>query len=110
LTSPHVAQRVAEQGPAEFRRTMTASVNAPSANATTQAGEWRRPTQLLLTLDTPNIWVEIPPSFTEMQQSAPDLALEWRHHTRDVFETYFGRGYKAVEFDIATARYLLALD
>jgi predicted GNAT superfamily acetyltransferase len=110
LTSPHVTQRVAEQGTADFRRMIGELVDVPSANATTEAGQWRRPTQLQLALHTPRVWVEIPPSFTDMQQAAPDLALEWRHHTRDVFETYFGLGYQAVEFDVTSCRYLLARD
>jgi predicted GNAT superfamily acetyltransferase len=45
-----------------------------------------------------------------MQQQAPDLALEWRHRTRDIFETYFSRGYRAVDFEIARRRYLLAVN
>jgi predicted GNAT superfamily acetyltransferase len=44
-----------------------------------------------------------------MQQDASALALEWRQHTRDVFETYFGRGYRAVDYDLGRRRYLLAL-
>ena len=35
-----------------------------------------------------------------MQQEAPDLALEWRLHTREIFETYFARGYRAVDFEL----------
>jgi predicted GNAT superfamily acetyltransferase len=53
--------------------------------------------------------VEIPPGFTDMQQEAPELALEWRHQTRDMFETYFARGYRAVDFELGRRRYLLAL-
>jgi predicted GNAT superfamily acetyltransferase len=33
-----------------------------------------------------------------MLSQAPDLALSWRLTTREIFTTYFGRGYRAVEF------------
>ena len=36
--------------------------------------------------------------FTEMLSRAPDLALAWRMATREIFTTYFARGYRAVEF------------
>ena len=36
--------------------------------------------------------------FTEMLSKAPDLALAWRLVTREIFTTYFARGYRAVEF------------
>jgi predicted GNAT superfamily acetyltransferase len=49
--------------------------------------------------------------FTEMLSGAPDLALDWRMATRRIFTTYFGRGYRAVEFflkrDARTGAYLL---
>ena len=51
--------------------------------------------------------------FTEMQQEAPELALEWRLQTREIFESYFARGYRAVDFELqkddGLGRYLLAL-
>jgi predicted GNAT superfamily acetyltransferase len=106
LTSPRVEERIRER---ENSQRLSTDIATPAANATTSAGPWLRPTQIELALDTPRLRVEIPPAFTEMQQAAPELALEWRHHTRDVFETYFARGYRAVDFDIATRRYLLEL-
>ena len=84
------------------------AAEAPVANQTLDAGEWSRNTAVDLAIEGPRVWVEIPSSFTEMQQRAPDLALEWRHHTREMFETYFARGYRAVDFELARLRYLLA--
>lgn len=84
------------------------AAEAPVANQTLDAGEWSRNTAVDLAIEGPRVWVEIPSSFTEMQQRAPDLALEWRHHTREMFETYFARGYRAVDFELARRRYLLA--
>jgi predicted GNAT superfamily acetyltransferase len=62
------------------------------------AGEWLEPAAIDLSLDAKRISVEIPTGFTQMLSSAPDLALEWRMATRQVFTTYFARGYRAVEF------------
>jgi predicted GNAT superfamily acetyltransferase len=33
-----------------------------------------------------------------MQQRDPDLALEWRLATREIFQEYLGRGYRVVDF------------
>jgi predicted GNAT superfamily acetyltransferase len=85
------------------------AAEAPVVNTTIAAGQWTRTTAGDLSIEGRRVWVEIPPSFTEMQQQAPDLALEWRHHTREIFETYFARGYRAVDFELARRRYLLAV-
>jgi predicted GNAT superfamily acetyltransferase len=56
--------------------------------------------------------VEIPARFTEMQERRPDLALAWRLATRRVFQTYLARGFRVVDFFLASDRgrghYLLA--
>ena len=49
-------------------------------------------------LDARRISVEIPIGFSEMLSTAPALALEWRLTTREIFTTYFARGYRAMEF------------
>jgi len=36
--------------------------------------------------------------FTEMLVDDPALALEWRMATREIFTTYFARGYQTVDF------------
>jgi predicted GNAT superfamily acetyltransferase len=106
LTSASVVQRIGlEDGRAEARARGRAEL--PAANETAEAGEWIRPTALDLAIDG-DLWVTIPAGFTDMQQRAPDLALEWRNHTREIFETYFTRGYRAVDFELAHRRYLLA--
>ena len=62
------------------------------------AGEWLTPAAIDLSLDATRISVEIPTGFTEMLSGEPDLALKWRMATREIFTTYFARGYRAVEF------------
>jgi predicted GNAT superfamily acetyltransferase len=109
LREPHVERRIsrAEDSPLTVRAQEAA--DAPALNNTLEAGKWLRTTPGDLTIDSRRVWVEIPPGFTDMQQEAPELALEWRHYTRDIFETYFARGYRAVDFELGRRRYLLAL-
>jgi predicted GNAT superfamily acetyltransferase len=54
------------------------------------AGEWLEPAAMDLSLDAKRISVEIPTGFSEMLTGAPDLALEWRMATRELFTAYFG--------------------
>jgi predicted GNAT superfamily acetyltransferase len=112
LRSPHVERRIARAGESGGNlisvRAAEAS-DAPVVNEAVRTGLWTRPSAGDLTVEGPRVWVEIPDSFTQMQQQAPELALEWRHHTREIFETYFARGYRAVDFQASRRRYLLAL-
>src|SRR5471032_421151 len=68
------------------------------ANRARPAGEWPQPAAVDLSLDAKRISVEIPTGFTQMLANVPDLALEWRLTTRSLFTSYFGQGYRAVEF------------
>jgi predicted GNAT superfamily acetyltransferase len=92
----HVERRLApaamtmrDQGVAEAGRINRA---APAT------GEWLECVDVDLALDARRLAVEIPMGFTEMLSKAPDLALAWRMATREIFTTYFARGYHAVEF------------
>ena len=109
LDAPHVERRLARDGAILMRASEAAA--SPSANETQASGPWRAPASADLRLDARRVWVEIPAGFTEMQQQAPDLANEWRLHTRAIFEGYFSRGYQAVDFEYqreaARGRYLL---
>jgi predicted GNAT superfamily acetyltransferase len=110
ITAPHVKRRL-ETAP-ELRARSFDVGEAPQANRTAEAGEWPTCATIDLDLADRRLWVEIPARFTEMQQRAPELALDWRLNTREIFETYFGRGYRVVDFalarDAGSGRYLLA--
>ena len=58
------------------------------------------------------VLVAVPARFTEMQRDASDAAQAWRMATRDAFQAYFKRGYRAVDFFLDRERgggsYLLA--
>jgi predicted GNAT superfamily acetyltransferase len=48
--------------------------------------------------DEPRVLVEIPSGFDVTLAADPALALEWRLSTRRIFQSYFARGYRAVDF------------
>lgn len=85
---------------------------APVVNVTAMDGDWREVRRIDLAVDERRVWIEIPTGFTQMQQLAPDRALQWRLQARQMFQAYFARGYRAVDFvlqrDAGIGRYLLA--
>ena len=89
IAKPHVAPMTIRTGEV---------ADAARANHAVAAGEWLACANTDLALETPRLTVEIPTGFTDMLSRAPDLALEWRMATREIFTTYFGRGYRAVDF------------
>jgi predicted GNAT superfamily acetyltransferase len=92
VRGPRVAERLGGAAP------LAPVLTVEAAGRAQRAGEWLAPAAVDLDLDEKRISVEIPMGFTEMLSKAPDLALEWRMATRGIFTTYFGRGYRAVEF------------
>jgi predicted GNAT superfamily acetyltransferase len=51
-----------------------------------------------LKADDETLYVQVPVNIQAMRQENLPLALDWRLKTREVFETYFARGYLAVDF------------
>ncbi len=112
LATPHVERRVAALGRPIVRDASVAS--APLVNPSTEAGDWLAPGGAALDLDARRLLVEIPTGFTAMQAQQPSLALEWRLSTRAIFQSYFRRGYRAVDFHLdrqaARGHYVLELE
>ena len=110
ITKPHVERRLTSWGDPVVRDESVAS--APVVNPALDGMVWIRPGLADLTVDARRLLVEIPTDFGEMQVGDPDLALVWRLHTREIFQTYFERGYRAVDFllsrDAGKGHYLLA--
>jgi predicted GNAT superfamily acetyltransferase len=110
IREPHVVRRI-ETGSLLPVRTHEIA-DAPVVNRTRQAGEWLACESYDLAATDRRLWVEIPVGFTEMQAHDPQLALSWRLATREIFTTYFARGYRAVDFVLdkpsGRGRYLLA--
>jgi predicted GNAT superfamily acetyltransferase len=110
IAAPHVTRRL-EPGSALRARAHEVG-DAPVVNQTFMDGQWRSVKSIDLTVKQRRLWIEIPGGFTEMQQQAPERALDWRLHVRQMFQEYFGKGYRAVDFvlqrDAGFGRYLLA--
>lgn len=110
LREPHVERRVQGGRLAPVRAADAAE--APAVNHSRMARDWWTGDDPRLDLTDRRVWLEIPAAFTEMQRDAPDLALRWRLQTRAVFQEYFRRGYRAVDFEFhreeRRGRYLLA--
>jgi predicted GNAT superfamily acetyltransferase len=111
LTAPHVERRISMAVASLIRDSSVMS--AVPVNRGEQRGEWLAPSLPVLEASERRLLVEIPADFTEMQRRAPDLAMEWRLATRSIFETYFRRGYRVVDFFLSRearrGQYLLAL-
>ena len=109
LSAPHVIRRVTQPG---LVMRDGGVARAPVVNPSITGERWIRPGPGDLSLAAPRLLVEIPTGFTEMQHDAPALATEWRLATREIFERYFARSYRAVDFFLAPAagrgQYLLA--
>jgi predicted GNAT superfamily acetyltransferase len=109
IREPHVIRRLEPGG---IRARAHEVSEAPVVNATTREGPWRSVSATDLARDDRRVWIEIPTGFTEMQQQAPERALQWRMDVRRMFEAYFSRGYRAVDFVLQReqgfGRYLLA--
>ena len=112
ISAPHVERRLAAQS--VLRARAHEVTEAPLVNATVMEGEWRKTRAIDLTLKDRRIWIEIPTGFTDMLQRAPERALAWRLDVRQMFEEYFAKGYRAVDFvlqrEAGFGRYLLAKD
>lgn len=112
ITAPHVVRRLEQ--PPELRMRAQEVGEAPVVNTTVMDGKWRMVKVIDLTVKERRLWIEIPAGFTEMQQEAPDRALQWRLHVRQMFQEYFAKGYRAVDFvlqrEAGFGRYLLARD
>lgn len=109
ISEPHVMRRL-EQTTALSARSHEVA-EAPVVNVTTMDDGWREVRTIDLTVKERRLWIEIPTGFTQMQQQAPERALQWRLHVRQMFQEYFAKGYRAVDFvlqrEAGFGRYLL---
>jgi len=107
---PHVERRIAGR---DIPIVRDASVGqAPVVNPSSPGEPWRRPGTPNLSLEDRRLLVEIPVGFSEMLERDRSLAQDWRLSTRQIFQHYFARGYRAVDFFLAReaglGQYLLA--
>jgi predicted GNAT superfamily acetyltransferase len=114
LREPHVERRISSRGPLVRDNSITSAPILNPSSGRAAGGEWIAASEGDLTLDDRRLLVEIPTGFGDMQRRNPDLALQWRMTTRRIFQSYFGRGYKVVDFflsrEAGKGQYLLARD
>ena len=110
LNEPHVLRRINSEATPLMRDASVAS--APVVNPS-KPGPWLEPGEGELAHESRRVLVEIPVGYNDMQAAVPDLALAWRMATRRIFQSYFGRGYRAVDFFLSRearrGHYLLAM-
>jgi predicted GNAT superfamily acetyltransferase len=110
LTSPHVERRLAAPSTSFLRD--SAVMTAVLVNPSVESDARLRPGKPILDSLAERLLVEIPTGFNEMLACEPDLAVEWRITTRSIFNTYFARGYRVVDFflsrETGRGQYLLA--
>jgi predicted GNAT superfamily acetyltransferase len=110
LSEPHVQRRIAALGGPSVRDSSVAG--APVVNPSQPGEPWLRPGSADLSIDARRLLVEIPVGFSEMLERDSRLAHDWRMSTREIFQIYFRRGYRAVDFFLARearrGQYLLA--
>jgi predicted GNAT superfamily acetyltransferase len=124
LSTPHVERRLAAAGrtaalaPHARRAAGPLSVRdgaivaAVLVNASRDSAGSLQPGSPVLDAEAARLLVEIPTNFTTLLSEQPDLAREWRLTTRQIFQTYFARGYRVVDFFLSRengrGQYLLA--
>jgi len=105
VASNHVARTLAGEPPAVAAGpVVNESVCLP--------GGWRAPGEGFSVPQAPTCRVEVPLNLGQLKLHAPDLARQWRLHTRRVFTALFAAGYVAVRFERQADRayYLLRQD
>jgi predicted GNAT superfamily acetyltransferase len=91
VKSEGVEQRAAgqEPGPADH--------DSPIVNPCAGEGAVRQIAAVNLDADGPALRVEIPADIQAVKKTDMARAMDWRLKTRQIFETYFGRGYRVVD-------------
>jgi predicted GNAT superfamily acetyltransferase len=111
LTAPHVERRIAAPALGVIRDAAVGA--APLVNPSRPVKQRLAPGPADLTLDAPRLLVEIPAGYALMQLEDPPLALDWRMASRAIFQHYFSRRYRIVDFflsrEAGRGHYLLSV-
>jgi len=97
LRSQRVERRTKGESPSPTLPDVT-TAGAMRVNETKRAGAIRVPSGSDLNGTLAMLLIEIPGDFQEVKQADRQAALNWRMHTRELFETYFRAGYTVTEF------------
>jgi predicted GNAT superfamily acetyltransferase len=98
IKRPHVVRRKDSAAAGIFTARSRDVSNAPAVLSVREESGWDVCGDVRTGLHDPRVMIPIPAKFGEMQSSATELALAWRSASRTAFQTYFSRGYVAVDF------------
>jgi predicted GNAT superfamily acetyltransferase len=93
LTSEHVISRVNNAGSEPW----PLASNCPLINPARLEGGLPVPPTSFDLPPTKCCLVEIPDDIQYLKEVDPDLAIRWRLHTREIFETLFDQGFTAID-------------
>jgi predicted GNAT superfamily acetyltransferase len=95
VVSPRVLTRINECNKKPTIR--LDDMSAVPINLTTKTNGFLVNVGFSLVEEAPTLSLEIPWEWEEMRDNTPDLAKQWRYETREIFESYFSKGYTATE-------------
>ena len=74
-------------------------ISKGEGHASGGSGAAQRLVEYDLESESEAVCVEMPVNIQAIRKANLPLAMDWRRKTREIFETYFERGYVAVDFD-----------
>lgn len=102
LMSTRVRERIRSTKPRPLAKDWLADNHYPLVNYITWDGNIPRPIATELELKDDVLLVQIPPDLNIIKKVDLNVARGWRESTRDIFETYFRRGYAVTGFARST--------
>ena len=102
LMSDRVRQRIRSKGPRPLAADWLKEETYNFVNYVSWDGDLPRPIASDLEMDDPVLLVQIPHDLNLIKKLDLGVARGWRESTRDIFETYFLRGYVVTSFARST--------
>jgi predicted GNAT superfamily acetyltransferase len=102
LMSDRVRQRTRSKSPRPLATEWIQEENHPFINYVTWENHLPRPIASDLEMDEKTLLVQIPHDLNLIKKMDLNIARGWRESTRDIFETYFRRGYVTTGFARST--------
>jgi predicted GNAT superfamily acetyltransferase len=102
LMSDRVRERIRSTGPRPRAEDWLDGNQLPLVNFAAWEGNLPRPMASDLELEANVLLVQIPPDLNAIKRVDLGIARGWRESTRDIFETYFRRGYIVTGFARST--------
>jgi predicted GNAT superfamily acetyltransferase len=98
LMSTRVRERIRSKAPRPRAEQWLAESQYSLVNYVTWEGDLPRPIASDLEMEEEVLLVQIPPDLNVIKKIDLNIARGWRESTRDIFETYFRRGYVVTGF------------